>query len=108
MHPVSSALKTRALKALVVGGVFVAIVEVLGHRDLATPVPFWLLLPGILAGALSPDSGFNPEGDTDTHPWGPLGVMIAYAVNIVIYGGLAYVTLYLLHLLRRVFGAVGR
>jgi hypothetical protein len=59
---------------------------------LATPIPFWLLLPGILTGACVPGSGFNPEGDT--HPWDPLSVFVVYAVNIALYSGLAYLLLY--------------
>jgi hypothetical protein len=58
----------RVLPVFFIGGAFVGVVEVLGHRGVGTPIPFWLMLPRILAGALAPDSGFNPEGDT--HPWG--------------------------------------
>jgi hypothetical protein len=81
----------RTLAALFVGGAFVAAVELLGHHGVGTPIPFWVLAPGILAGAFAPDSGFNPEGDT--HPWGGLSTFIVFAVNVGIYGGLVYVLL---------------
>jgi hypothetical protein len=90
----------RVLLALVIGGAFVCIVEMLGHSQIATPIPFWLLSPGILVGAFGPDSGFNPEGDV--HPWGPVSTTIVYAVDIGIYGGLACFILYLVHRSRRV------
>jgi hypothetical protein len=82
----------RAWKAAILGGTFVALLELLGHHRMATPLPFWLLSPGILAGAFVPDSGFNPEGDI--HPWGPVSTFVLYAVNVAIYTGLAYLVLY--------------
>jgi hypothetical protein len=81
----------RALAALIVGSVFVVAVLALGRHNLATPIPFWVLLPGILAGALVPGSGFNPEGDT--HPWSPVSTFVVFAVNAGIYTGLAYLAL---------------
>jgi len=35
-----------------------------------------------------PDSGYGPEGDM--HPWGPMSVLLVYAVNFVLYSGLVY------------------
>ena len=84
----------RALAALIVGSVFVVAVLALGRHNLATPIPFWVLLPGILAGALVPTSGFNPEGDT--HPWSLASKFVVFAVNAGIYSGLAYLALSLL------------
>jgi hypothetical protein len=89
----------RAWKGLIIGGAFVGIVEVLGHYHMATPVPFFLLLPGIAAGAFAPDSGFNFEGDL--HPWGPVSTLIVYAVNITIDSGLAWLMFYLVRRHRR-------
>jgi hypothetical protein len=76
----------------VLGGALVGIAKVLAHFDLATPIPFWLLLPGILTGACVPGSGFDLKDDT--HPWSPLSVFVFYAVNIALYSGLAYQLLY--------------
>lgn len=90
---------SRAWKALILGGTFVGLIALAGHYEMMTPIPFWLLLPGIMAGALVPDSGFNPEGDT--HPWGPISTLIAYAVNTAIYSGLAYLMLTLIRRLQR-------
>jgi hypothetical protein len=72
--------------SLFIGGSFVGTLELLGHHDLATPGPFWLLLPGLLAGAVIPGSGFDLKDD---HPWSPLSTLVVYAVNVAIYGGLA-------------------
>jgi hypothetical protein len=83
---------TRRWTAFVLGGALVGIAKVLAHFDLATPIPFWLLLPGILTGACVPGSGFDLEDDT--HPWSPLSVFVFYAVNIALYSGLAYQLLY--------------
>jgi hypothetical protein len=81
----------RASAALTVGSVFVCMILALGRHNLATPIPFWLLMPGILTGALVPGSGFNPEGDT--HPWGLASTLVVFAVNVGIYSGLAYLAL---------------
>jgi hypothetical protein len=83
---------TRTWTAFVLGAALVGIVEALGHYKLATPIPFLLLSPGILAGACVPGSGFNPEGDTQ--PWSPLSIFVVYAVNIALHSGLAYLLLY--------------
>jgi hypothetical protein len=82
---------TRTWTAFVLGGALVGIAKVLAHFDLATPIPFWLLLPGILAGACVPGSGFNLKDDT---PWSPLSVFVFYTINIALYSGLAYQLLY--------------
>jgi hypothetical protein len=87
--------------AFVLGTALVGIAKALGHFNLATPIPFWLISPGILAGACVPGSGFNPEGDVD--PWSPLSVFIFYAVNIALYSFLAYL---LISHLRRQFRPV--
>jgi hypothetical protein len=89
----------RAFVSFVIGGVFVCAVQILGRLGFATPIPFVVLSPGIMAGAIAPDSGFNPEGDT--HPWGPVSVVIVYAVNIGIYGGAAYLIFHFLRWPRR-------
>ncbi|MBV8136771.1 MAG: hypothetical protein JO121_14240 [Deltaproteobacteria bacterium] len=81
----------RAGLALILGAAFVGFIELLGHHSIATPLPFFLLSIGLVAGGLAPDSGFSPEGDT--HPWGPLSTSLAYAVNIAIYSGIAYLVL---------------
>jgi hypothetical protein len=82
---------TRTWTAIVLGGALVGIAKVLAHYDLATPIPFWLLLPGILTGACVPGSGFNLKDDTH---WSPLSVFVFYAVNIALYSDLAYLLLY--------------
>ena len=71
---------------VVLGSLLVGLLNVLGRLRLATPVPYLLLFPGIIAGALAPDSGYNAEGDL--HPWGPVSVGIMYLVNIGLYSGL--------------------
>jgi hypothetical protein len=82
---------SRTWVVFVPGPALVGIAEVLGHHNLATPIPFWLLSPGILAGACVPGSGFHLLSDTD--PWSALSVFVVYAVNIGLYSGLAYLLL---------------
>jgi hypothetical protein len=77
-------------KAFLIGAAFVGIVEVLAHYRMATPMPFWLLLPGIVAVACLPGSGFNLK---DSHPLAPVFAFLLYAVNVAVYGGLAYLML---------------
>ena len=77
-------------KAFIIVGAFVGIAAVLGHYKMATPMPFWVLLPGIIAVAFIPGSGFDLK---DNHPLGPVFTLILYAVNVAIYGGLAYLML---------------
>ena len=82
-------------------GISVAVVlavKVLASLGAMTPIPFWMMLPGIMAGALCPDSGFNPEGDV--HRWGVVSSAVVYVVNIALYWGLAYGTLALLRIPR--------
>jgi hypothetical protein len=74
---------SHAWKAFLMGAAIVGIGKVLAHYQAATPIPFWLLSPGILAGACVPDSGFNPEGDY--RPWGPISTTVVYAVDILLY-----------------------
>lgn len=90
----------RAWQAFIIGGAFVGIINLLAYYRMATPVPFFLLIAGLAAGAFIPDSGFNPEGDV--HPWGPVSMFVVYAVNIATYSGLAWLILYLI---RRPFRA---
>ncbi len=85
---------TRAWTAIVLGSAVVGIVMVLGHLQLATPIPFLLLSPGFLTGACVPGSGFDLKSD---NPWSPLAVFVVFAVNISLYSVLAY----LLYPLRR-------
>jgi hypothetical protein len=80
---------TRAWTAIVLGSAFVGIVKVLGHHALATPIPFFLLLPGMLAAACVPDSSSNLKEDIHS----PLAVFVVYAVNMALYSGLAYLLL---------------
>ena len=46
-----------AVAALGIGGAVVGAIELLGRNQVADPVPFFLLLPGVLVGALTPDLG---------------------------------------------------
>jgi hypothetical protein len=78
--------------SLFIGGAFVGILQLLGHYDMATPVPFWLLLPGLVAGASTPGSGFDLKDDG---PWSILSIFVVYAVDVALYGGLANLLLYL-------------
>ena len=81
-----------AVVALGIGGAIVGAIELLGRNQVADPVPFFLLLPGVLVGALALYSGFNTEGDM--HHWGfRLGTLILYGFNVVFYSGLAYLIL---------------
>jgi hypothetical protein len=62
------------------------------------PIPILLLFPGVVVGALLPDSGFNVEGTMDW--WNTPYGFISYGVNVVLYSGLAFV--FLPRLIRRV------
>lgn len=77
--------------ALGVSLISVVVLHLLATHGLLTPIPFWLLSPGIMAGALCPDSGFNPEGDL--HPWGPVSSSVTYAVDVALYWCIAYAVL---------------
>jgi hypothetical protein len=72
--------------SLFIGGSFVGILQLLGHHGLATPVPFYLLLPGLLAGTAIPGSGFELKED---HPLSLPATLVIYAVDVALYGGLA-------------------
>ncbi len=72
------------------GGAFVGLVLLLGRLHFATPIPFLLLSPGLLAGVCVPGSGFNLKEDT---PWSPLALFVVFAVDISLYSGLAYLLL---------------
>jgi hypothetical protein len=61
------------------------------YRHIWTPAPLYLLIPGILVGALVPDSGFNPVGDL--HPWGVYSQIVVYSVNVLLYSLLVYLFL---------------
>ena len=90
----------RAWIASLLGAACVGTLSVLGHHDIATPIPFVSLLPGIFVAAILPGSHFDPEGgDAMNHQ--PLSILVMYAVNIAIYGGLAYLLLRLGRILRR-------
>src|ERR1700733_130161 len=58
--------KRRLLIALSFGAAFVLIVGVIGYRQIATPIPFWALLPGFSFAALMPGSNLDPEGSPFT------------------------------------------
>jgi hypothetical protein len=85
----------KALTAFVLAAAFVGVVMLLGRLQIATPLPFLLLLPGLAAGAAVPGSGFVLKED---NPWSPLAVFVLFAVNITLYSGLIYL---LLHTLRK-------
>jgi hypothetical protein len=89
----------KGLKALIIGSSFVGVLVLLGRYNVATPIPFVVLSPGILAGAFAPGSGFNIEGDI--HPWGFFSTFIVFAVDVTIYGGLVYLSLNLPSWLRK-------
>jgi hypothetical protein len=76
-------------KAFIIGGAFVGIVAVLGHHQMATPMPFWVLLPGIIAAACV-TGGLDFK---DNHPLSLAFTIVLYAVSVAIYGGLAYLVL---------------
>ena len=77
-----------ALAALGIGGAIVGAIEFLGRNQVADPVPFFLLLPGVLVGALSPD-------------WGSISQLILYGVNVGFYSGLAYLILRVIQRVRK-------
>jgi hypothetical protein len=76
--------------SLFIGGSFFGILNLLGYLNFATPVPFLLLLPGLIVGAATPGSGFELKDDS---PWSPLASLVFYTVDIAIYGSLAYLLL---------------
>jgi hypothetical protein len=81
----------RALLALLIGGVFVGIVTLLSLHPIEGPSPFWFVLPGIIAAEYFIVGRFDPE--EGGHPVSPQYVIVYLAVNIAIYGGIAYLLL---------------
>ena len=80
---------TRAWTAIVLGSAFFGIVMVLGHLQLATPIPSLLLSPGFLIGWCVPDPSSNLKEGIHS----PLTVFVSCAINIALYSGLAYLLL---------------
>jgi hypothetical protein len=80
---------TRAWTAIVLGSAFFGIVMVLGHLQLATPIPSLLLSPGFLIGWCVPDPSSNLKEGIHS----PLVVFVGCAVNTALYSGLAYLLL---------------
>ena len=78
-----------AVAAFGLGGGFVVAVELLGRNQLAAPMPFFLLLPGIMDGALAPNS------------WGRFSLWIVYGVSVGLYSGAAYLILRAIRRFRR-------
>lgn len=72
--------------AVIIASAVVTLANVLGRFSMATPIPFFLLLPGLMAGMCMPDAGKFKTDD----PWGPLATMTAYATNLVVHTGAAY------------------
>jgi hypothetical protein len=77
--------------SLLIGAAFVGLLLLLGHHNLATPVPFLLLFPGLLAGSSMPGSGFELKDD---HPWSVPATLVFCAVDVALYGALANLLLY--------------
>lgn len=71
----------RAVAAFALGGGFVAAIELLGRNQLAGTIPFFLLLPGMLAASLAPSS------------WGRVSLWIVYGVSVSLYSGAVYLIL---------------
>ncbi len=83
---------------MIIGAAFVVAAAQLLLKQLVFPIPILLLYPGVMIAALLPGSGFDPEGTMDW--WRTLYGFIAYGVNVVLYGGVAY--LLLPRLIRRI------
>jgi hypothetical protein len=77
-----------AVAALGIGGAVVGAIELLGRNQVADPVPFFLLLPGVLVGALTPDLG-------------AISKLILYGVSVGFYSGLAYLILRVIQRVRK-------
>jgi hypothetical protein len=87
----------RILVAFFTGCVFVGIVTAYnryGTGDIAF-LPFLLLLPGILLASVV--SGGALDFKDNSHPQGLGSVILLYGFDIVLYGGIAYLILSLLH-----------
>ena len=77
--------------ATIFGVVFVFVAEALNRLHIGTRETFELLLPGVIAGCMSPDAACSSEGDL--HPPGIFALVVQLAVNIGFYGGALYVLL---------------
>ena len=77
-----------AVAACGLGGGFVGVIELLGRNQLAAPIPFFLLLPGMMAALLAPSSG------------GRAALWIVYGVSVGLYSGAAYLILRAIQLRR--------
>ena len=89
----------QALSAFLIGGIFVAAAELINRADLAAPATFLVLLPGIVAGCMSPDAACGAEGDL--HPPGALAVFLQIALNMMFYGGAVYLLMTVVSKFRR-------
>ncbi len=87
----------KALILVSLGSAFVRIVILLNHHEMGGAITFWLLLPGLAAGAAVPDSNFDYKSN---NPWGPTSSCVFYVVNIALYTGIAYLILNFIHRLR--------
>lgn len=76
--------------AIGVGIALVAVLFAVGRLNIATPLPFWLLSPGIAIGIFMPDSHFDPEGGDNA---GPVSMIVMFVVNTAVYSGLIYLLL---------------
>jgi len=70
-----------AASAFGIGGAFVAAIELLGRNQLAAPVPFLLLLPGMMTASLAPRS------------WDRISLWIVYGVDVCLYSGVTWLIL---------------
>jgi hypothetical protein len=73
----------RVLYSLAAGSGFVVLVRSLGKLNWATPIPFYLLLPGELAFAFSKDSHFDGVGQLS--PSGPISMSVFWVVNLAFW-----------------------
>jgi hypothetical protein len=81
----------RLLKSGVVSFAIVGSMVLLAVLKIGTPIPFLILLPGIIAGAPIPDSHFDPEGQAIGVPGpGPWSITVFWLVNITLYAVILY------------------
>ena len=78
------------MKQKIVAASILGVIFVLSTRLLNSVVLGRLMLPGILLGSLAPDAHWSWKGADDP---GPISITIFYAVNLVLYSGLAYALL---------------
>jgi hypothetical protein len=88
--------KRRLLIALSFGAAFVLIIGVIGYRQIATPIPFWMLLPGFAFAALVPGSELDPEGS----PFTVVTALWVFVGGTGFYGGIVYFFLRLIRVPR--------